>query len=364
LSHSLLLRGARQLLTLRGDPCVRRGPQSGNLAVIEDGSVFIQGGKIVAVGPTRRLENLHQARGALQIPVPNCIVMPGFIDSSMQLSLLHHDPAKTGRRRRKLRDFYSDSLILLRSCLAHGTLHAGIRASDLSVLRQLTRIGHAPIGLKRVWHPESTLTAWETVSKQKLADCVIVTTSTAHAFHDEIDKSLEWRGGPVREFKECLARSSPRSVFCHHDLTPATRKALAQSSATAIFEAGSVLLDRLPASSARELLNEGGAIALGSGYHALCEPNYNMQLVLALAVRRLNLTIEEAIVATTINAACAMNCGDKIGSLEPGKQADLLILNLHDYRELPRRLGVNHVAMAIRNGEIVINRTKWRVGAA
>lgn len=343
--------------------------------MIEDGSVFIQGGKIVAVGPTRRLENLNQARGALQIPVPNCIVMPGFIDSSMQLTLLEPDPGKTGLRRRKLRDFYNDSLILLRSCLAHGTLNAAIRASagvpsagaDLSVLRQLTRIGNTPIGVRRIWHPEASPSAWETVSKQRLADCVILNTKApmmAAKLHEHMDRSLEWLGGPVRELKEWLARASPRSVFCRHDLTPAGRKALAKSSATVIFEAGSMLLDKVPAASVRELLDEGGVIALGSGYHALCEPNFNMQLVLALAVRRLNLTIEEAIVATTINAAYAMNCGHQIGSLEPGKQADVLILNLSDYREIPRRLGVNHVAMAIRNGEIVINRTKWRVGAA
>jgi len=329
----------------------------------------------VAVGPTRRLENLNQVRGALQVPVPNCVVMPGFIDSSMQLSLLDHDPGKTGRRRRKLRDFYSETLILLRSCLSHGTLNAGIRASagvhsagaDLSVLRQLTRIGNTPIGVRRIWHPDASLGAWDTVSKQRLADCVVLNTRapmTPDIVNQQMDRSLEWRGGPVRELKESLARSSPLSVFCHHDLTPAGRKALAKSGATAIFEAGSVLLDRLPAACVRGLIDEGGAIALGSGYDALCEPNFNMQLVLALAVRRLNLTIEEAIVATTINAAYAINCGNQIGSLEPGKQADVLILNLNDYREIPRRLGVNHVAMAIRKGEIVINRTKWRVGAA
>ncbi len=372
----MLLRGARQLLTLRGETCVRRGPQSGNLAVIEDGSVFIQGGKIVAVGPTRRLENLNQARGALQIPVPNCVVMPGFIDSSMQLSLVDHDPGKTGRRRRKLRDFYNESLMLLRSCLAHGTLNAGIRASagvhspaaDLSVLRQLARIGNTPIGMKRIWHPEpESASVWETVARQRLADCVLLNSSAplmSGIMHEPMDKSLEWLGGPLGELKESLARCSPRSVFCHHDLTPADRTVLANSNATAIFEAGSVLLDKVPAASVRELLDEGGAIALGSGYHALCEPNFNMQLVLALAVRRLNLTIEEAIVATTINAAYALNCAEQTGSLEPGKQADVLILNLNDYREIPRRLGVNHVAMAIRNGEIVINRTKRRVGAA
>ena len=89
-----------------------------------------------------------------------------------------------------------------------------------------------------------------------------------------------------------------------------------------------------------------------------------MQIVLALAVMRLNLTIEHAIVATTINAAYAINQGNEIGSLEPGKHADVLILNLNDYRELPRRLGVNHVAMIIRDGVITANRMSWKVGAA
>jgi imidazolonepropionase len=127
LSQSILLRGARQLLTLRGKPGVRCGPSSGNLEIIEDGSVFIQGGKIVSVGPTRRLENLKEVRGALQIPVHNCVVMPGFVDSSIQLSLaVPHTTGKVRRKRRKLSDFYNETLTLMRVCLQHGTLNAGV----------------------------------------------------------------------------------------------------------------------------------------------------------------------------------------------------------------------------------------------
>jgi imidazolonepropionase len=378
LLHSLLLRGARQLLTLRGDPCVRRGPQSSNLSIIEDGSVFIQGGKIISVGPTRRVENLKETQGAIEIPLSNSIVMPGFVDSSMQVSLLNHtDQGKTLGRRRKLREFYNDSLLLLRSCLSHGTLNAGICVrsglqsinADLSLLRQLTRIGNTPIGLTRIWYPEtdsrsdaSWTSAWETISRQRLADSI--TLKTPVPLRPSTRVNLDWVGGPVKELRERLESLRPGSVFCHHDLSATERKVLAKSAAAAVFKAGGSLLDSLPVSSVRELVDDGGAIALGSGYDALCEPNFNMQLVLAMAVRRLHLTIEEAIVATTINAAYAMNRGEQIGSLEPGKRADILILNLSDYREIPRRLGVNHVAMAIRNGEIVINRTKWKVGAA
>jgi imidazolonepropionase len=72
------------------------------------------------------------------------------------------------------------------------------------------------------------------------------------------------------------------------------------------------------------------------------------------------LTPEEAWGAATINAAYAVGCGDITGSLEIGKQADLLILNVTDYREIPRQFGINHVAMVFRDGAIVLNRTRWR----
>ena len=388
----MLLRGARQLLTLRGEPCVRRGPQSSNLEVIEDGSVFIEGGKIVAVGPTRRLENLKETRGAIDIPVHNCVVMPGFVDASMQLSLLTPQGLNGApRKRRKLRDFFNESLTLMRSCMLHGTLNAAIRASsgihslgaDLSVLRQLARLGNNPVGLTRIWSPEHALdhpvdedhrpegktwkAAWSTISKAKLADSVSLHGDNpfTHLGNQRSMKViLDWLGGSADDLNRLLHQSAPAGVFCQHHLTAGECDVLATSKTTAVFAAGGGLIDGSPDASVRTLIDGGGAVALGSGYDSFDEQNFNMQLVLALAVRRLNLTIEEAIVATTINAAYAMNCGHEIGSLEPGKRADLLILSLNDYREIPRRLGINHLAMAIRGGEITANRTKWKVGAA
>ena len=393
LSQSILLRGARQLLTLRGKPGVRRGAHSGNLEIIEDGSVFIQGGKIVSVGPTRRLENLKDVRGAIEIHAHNCIVMPGFVDASIQLNLAGLTSGGTPSKRRRLGDFFDDSVNLMRSCLQHGTLNAGIKAyagvhslgADLSLLRQVARIGNNPVGMTRIWCPERgrpdtqardpkvLAGILETVSKRDLADSIQLQDTLDHESGDPILKaatmagmqlSLDWSGGTSDDLKESLERSSPASVFCHHGLSGGEQKILAGSNTTAVFSAGGALWDSKPGESARDLIEAGGAVALGSGYDAQSEPNFNMQLVLALAVRRLNMTIEQAIVATTINAAHAMNCGDKIGSLEPGKRAEVLVLNLSDYREIPRRLGVNHVAMAIRDGNIAINRTRRKVGAA
>ena len=83
-----------------------------------------------------------------------------------------------------------------------------------------------------------------------------------------------------------------------------------------------------------------------------------MQMVVSLAVLRLRLTVEQAITAATINAAHALGRGGDIGTIEVGKRADLVVLNIPDYREIPRRLGINHVAMAIRDGNIVFNRVR------
>ena len=86
-------------------------------------------------------------------------------------------------------------------------------------------------------------------------------------------------------------------------------------------------------------------------------------MVVALAVLRLRLSTEQAIAATTINAAHALDCGDEVGSLETGKRADILVLGLSDYREIPRRIGVNQVVMALREGSFLINRRRAKASA-
>jgi imidazolonepropionase-like amidohydrolase len=180
----------------------------------------------------------------------------------------------------------------------------------------------------------------------------------------QMEVSLNWRGGDPNQLHQALQAACPAGVFCGSKLSGAECEVLANSSSTAIFTAHSDLLEDAPGGSLRELADFGGALALTSGYDAESETNFNMQWVVALAVMRLRLSVEQAIVASTINAAHAMRCGSELGSLEVNKRAEILVLNLDDYRELPRRLGTNHVGMVIRNGNIVLNRTRWRVGAA
>jgi imidazolonepropionase len=105
---------------------------------------------------------------------------------------------------------------------------------------------------------------------------------------------------------------------------------------------------------ARALLNAGGLLALATDLNPGTAWGGNMQFAIALACRYMHLTPAQAIVAATLNAAAAIHRADKIGSLEPGKQADLLILNVADYRHLGYRFGTNLVSSVIKRGTVII----------
>ena len=104
---------------------------------------------------------------------------------------------------------------------------------------------------------------------------------------------------------------------------------------------------------ARSLVDAGAAVALGSNFNPLLTPTLSMQSVIALAVSRLRLTPAEALSAATINAAHALRCADRRGSLEFGKAADLLILATSDYRDLAHHFGHNMVLTTIKRGTVV-----------
>ena len=76
MKRSILIRGARQLLTLQGPSGPRRGEALGSVGLIEDGSVLIVNGLISNIGPTRRVENLAEARAADEINAAGRVVMP------------------------------------------------------------------------------------------------------------------------------------------------------------------------------------------------------------------------------------------------------------------------------------------------
>src|SRR5579859_3423224 len=83
-SEKILVRGARQVITLQGPDGPRRGAALSELGMIRDGALLLEGGKVLQMGPSRRLENVAAARGAREINAAGRVVIPGFVDCRMQ----------------------------------------------------------------------------------------------------------------------------------------------------------------------------------------------------------------------------------------------------------------------------------------
>jgi imidazolonepropionase len=105
--------------------------------------------------------------------------------------------------------------------------------------------------------------------------------------------------------------------------------------------------------SARELIDAGAIVALATDFNPGTSPTLSMPMILSLACSQLRMTPAEAIAAATINAAYSLRRADRIGSIDRGKQADLGVWEVADYREIPYYFGVNTCWMTMKRGEIV-----------
>jgi imidazolonepropionase len=104
---------------------------------------------------------------------------------------------------------------------------------------------------------------------------------------------------------------------------------------------------------ARELIRRGVPVALGTDFNPGTSPAPNLQLVISLGVLRMGLTAAEALSAVTVNAAHALELGGSIGSIEPGRQADLVVWNVPTHRQIPYWLGADLVRAVIKRGRVV-----------
>jgi imidazolonepropionase len=129
---------------------------------------------------------------------------------------------------------------------------------------------------------------------------------------------------------------------------------LGQSSTIAVSLPGTPFgLGQLDYTPARVILAAGGALALATDINPGTTWNESMQFIVALACRYLKLTQAQALAAATINAAHAIGRGAAIGSIEIGKQADVLIMSVPDYRLIGYRYGTNLVRTVIKRGRVV-----------
>ena len=104
---------------------------------------------------------------------------------------------------------------------------------------------------------------------------------------------------------------------------------------------------------ARDLIDVGAIVALATDYNPGTSPTLSMAMILSLACTQLRMTPAEAITAATINAAYALRREKRIGSLEVGKQADLAVFEVADYREIPYYFGVNTCWMTMKRGKVI-----------
>lgn len=105
---------------------------------------------------------------------------------------------------------------------------------------------------------------------------------------------------------------------------------------------------------ARRMIEMGLPVALSTDYNPGSSPTESMQLVMTLGCLNLGMTPEEVLTAVTINAAHAIGKADTIGSLEAGKQADLVIFNADNLAYLPYHFGINHVHSVFKQGKMVV----------
>ncbi|MDD4312735.1 MAG: amidohydrolase family protein, partial [Eubacteriales bacterium] len=106
---------------------------------------------------------------------------------------------------------------------------------------------------------------------------------------------------------------------------------------------------------AREMITRGVAVAVASDFNPGSCPSLNLQLSANLAYLRYRMTPEETLTALTLNAACAIGIGERLGSIEPGKQADLTLWNADGMELLCYRMGSNQVKAVVKRGKVVVS---------
>jgi len=146
------------------------------------------------------------------------------------------------------------------------------------------------------------------------------------------------------------------AASCDHleYLKPADIRALGKSRTVATLLPGCDFhLGLARYAPARELIDAGAIVALATDFNPGTSPTLSMAMILSLACSRLRMTPAEAIAAATINAAYSLGREKRIGSIESGKQADLAVFEVADYREIPYYFGVNTCWMTMKRGEIV-----------
>lgn len=416
LDADLIVINAAELVTLRDGDLPRRGKAMRELSVVKGGAVALRDGDIAGVGTTAQI--LDQFRAARTIDAVGKVVMPGFVDPHTHLVFAgsreaefemriegrsYMDIARAGgginSSVKTFREASHDELLRAARKRADRFLRAGtttieiksgygLRLEDelkaLGVAQALGR-EHAVdvvttfLGAHEVppeyrdRHDEYVKLVTETmlpeVAKSGLAEfCDIFCEKGVFEIEDSrrILSAAKALGLKLKLHADEIATLGGAELAVELGARSADHLMAISDAGIAALAASDTIATLLPATSfslglhgyapARRLIDAGAAVALSTDCNPGSSMTESVPFVINLAAAYLRMTAAEALTACTVNAACAIDRQHRIGRLQPGLQADIIVLNIPNVQYLPYHVALDCVDTVIKRGNVVVEK--------
>jgi imidazolonepropionase len=412
-----LISPCSEVLTLSGPAAPRRGREQAELGMIEDGAVWILNDRIQMAGPREEVERSAGKRHIARISAENCVVMPGFVDCHShpvftEFRLHDFEQRIKGCSYQEISDrgggilstvqqvraatrdeLIQKTLPRLRSFLKHGTTTLEAKSgygldleSELKMLeaihlcKERTPLELVPTFLgaheippeyrdaPRRYLGELIHTILPEVARLSLAeycDAFVEPRIFDLASAKALFLAAQKHGLKLRLHADQFSRSGATGLGVRLGAITVDHLEQIEEKEIELLARGHTLAVLLPGPAyhlgsdryapARRLIEAGVPVALATDFNPGSSPVLNMQMILSIACTQMRMTPAEAIVAATINGAFALDRGNRCGSLEAGKHADLCIMDVSDYRQIPYCFGVNHCRAVFKNGRIVFS---------
>ncbi|WP_281864720.1 imidazolonepropionase [Planomicrobium okeanokoites] len=404
-----------QLATIKGQQGPRSKEAMSELGLIEDGSVWLEDGKIAAVGTTAELEEQYAARSseAEVIDAKGQLVTPGLVDPHTHVAyggsregefekrlqgVSYMDIMNAGggihATMRMTREATEEELVeqtikRLDSFLEHGVTTVEGKSgygmnleTELKQLKVMKRLNNEhPIDLVPTFMGAHAVPSEYKEKEDEFVDYLIETMLPEVADLAEFNDVFCEKNVYTPEQSERILEAGKKygltpkihadeivsyggaelaakvgAISAEHLLKASDEgiKAMADAGVIACLLPATALYLREEAAQGRKMIDSGVAVAISTDCNPGSSPTVSMPLVMNLACISMRLTPAEALVAATYNAACAIKRENRAGSIEVGKQADIVLWKVKSYQELQYLFGVNHVESVWKNGEKVV----------